>query len=560
MTSPEISASKSAKMSPLLVIGLDGATFDVIRPMVEAGKLPNLARFMDEGIAAPLRSTAPPVTFPAWSSFMTGLEPGRHGMFDFTQKISGAYRVAFANAADRSGRSIFARVSEAGGRVLVLGVPATFPPEELNGLLVPGFDAPVSTGSDADATNDPALYKRIEAIAGPWMRPAMKEGSDTSLDRTRGHLLDRVDRKLAFSVAAIEAMREEAADLDFMMVVFSESDTVGHHFWRHHDPDSPRHDPTADATARSTIEDVYSRLDHACGELRRAFGEESLCVVMSDHGMGGASRHVVHLNRYLSEAGLLTRISVGGPSVDALARGLRDLALKVLPSGLAQFIFRRARAAAARLESGARFGGFDWNHTLAFSEEANTNPGVWINLRGREAKGAVAPEDYERVRDRVIEALLAWRLPDGEPVVARAIRREDLYHGPFVSRAPDIMIELALHHGYGLSLVASRWEEGGGSSVTRLEDDELAGGRGLGMNGTHRADGILIGTGTGLSLDEPHPRLVDMAPTLLGAMGLDWETSEGSADGTSHGITERRYSAEEEAAVADRLRALGYLD
>jgi hypothetical protein len=70
----------------------------------------------------------------------------------------------------------------------------------------------------------------------------------------------------------------------------------------------------------------------------------------------------------------------------------------------------------------------------------------------------------------------------------------------------------------------------------------------------------LIGTGTGLSLDEPHPRLVDMAPTLLGAMGLDWETSEGSADGTSHGITERRYSAEEEAAVADRLRALGYLD
>ena len=163
MTSPEISASKSAKMSPLLVIGLDGATFDVIRPMVEAGKLPNLARFMDEGIAAPLRSTAPPVTFPAWSSFMTGLEPGRHGMFDFTQKISGAYRIAFANAADRSGRSIFARVSEAGGRVLVLGVPATFPPEELNGLLVPGFDAPVSTGSDADATSASAAASRARA-------------------------------------------------------------------------------------------------------------------------------------------------------------------------------------------------------------------------------------------------------------------------------------------------------------------------------------------------------------------------------------------------------------
>lgn len=559
MTSPAAPANPKAEIAPLLVIGLDGATFDVIHPMVKAGKLPNLARFMEQGAFAPLRSTTPPVTFPAWSSFMTGLEPGRHGMFDFTQKIAGVYRIEFANAADRCGSSIFARVSRAGGRVLVLGVPATFPPEPLNGLLVPGFDAPVSTGSDADATNDPTLYRRIEAKAGPWMRPAMKEGSDTSLDRTREHLLDRVDRKLGFSLAAIEEMRRDGA-LDFMMLVFSESDTVGHHFWRHHDPDSPRHDPTADAAARSTIEAVYSRLDHACGELQRAFGEDALCIVMSDHGMGGASRYVVHLNRYLGESGLLERSSARGPAVDATARRVRDLALRWLPSGLAQIIFRRARAAAARVESGARFGGFDWDRTLAFSEEANTNPGVWINLRGREAQGCVAPEDYERVRDRVIEALLAWRLPDGEPVVARALRREELYHGPFVARAPDIAVELALHHGYGLSLVASRWEEGSAASATRLEDAELAGGRGLGMNGTHRADGIFIGVGPGLGLNEPHPRLVDMAPTLLGAMGLDWETSEGEADGEPLVLREHRYSAEEEAAVADRLRALGYLD
>lgn len=560
------------KISPLLVLGLDGATFDVIHPLVAAGKLPNLARLMERGAWAPLRSTTPPVTFPAWSSFLTGLEPGRHGLFDFTQKLPGAYRIRFANATDRRGSSLFARISQAGGRVLVLGVPATFPPEAVEGLLVPGFDAPVATGSDAQATSDPALYRVIERQAGPWMRPAMKQGPGTALDRTREQLLDRVERKTRFALAALEQLRA-SGPLDFMMVVFSESDTVGHHFWRHHDPDSPRHDPSADEAARGAIEAVYGKLDEACGRLRSAFGEQALCVVMSDHGMGGASRYVVHLNRYLAEYGLLERKATGGLSVDRVSRHLRDALLRFLPVGLAQRLFRRGPGMAARLESAARFGGFDWGRTLAFSEEANTNPGVWINLRGREAQGCVAVEDYEQTRDRVIEALLAWRLPNGEPVVAAALRREDLYRGPFVARVPDIAVELALADGYGLSLVASRWDDPNSASLTRLGDAELAGGRGLGMNGTHRADGILIGAGAGLDFPRPPlheplmreksrlpetPRLVDLAPSLLAAMGIGWDPGEG--EGISRPLGQHRYSAQEEAIVADRLRALGYLE
>jgi len=545
-------------ISPLLVIGLDGATFDVIHPMIERGALPNLARLMAAGTWAPLRSTVPPVTFPAWSSFLTGLEPGRHGLFDFTQKISGAYRIRFANAHDRQGQSLFARICEQGGRVLVLGVPATFPPEPLEGLLVPGFDAPVSTGSDAEATSNPTLYRRIEAKAGPWMRPAAKEGADLRLERTREHLLDRIESKTRFAQAAIEELRASGA-LDFAMIVYSESDSVGHHFWRHHDPGSPRHDPAADETARTAIEAVYAKLDEACGDLHETFGSEARCVVLSDHGMGGASRHVVHLNRYLAECRLLARRATRGPALDRSARRLRDALLRLIPSGLAQALFRRARGAAARIESQARFGGLDWSRTLAFSEEANTNPGVWINLQGREARGCVPPEDYESVRDQVIEALLAWRLPDGQPVVARALRREERYRGPFVARSPDVVVELALDRGYGLSLVASTWGEAG-ASVTRLRDDELAGGRGLGMNGTHRADGILISNRTGGALEEHRPRLVDMAPSLLAAMGIAWKQGEQDTDGTSIPLDGYRYSEEEEAIVAERLRALGYLE
>ena len=135
-------------------------------PLVAAGRLPNLARAMREGTNAPLPSVVPPVTFPAWSSFMTGLGPGEHGIFDFTQKLPGRYRIRFATASDRAGRSLFARVCAAGGRVLVLGMPAAFPPEPLDGLLVRGFDAPVSTGTDARSARDPPPYRTaVRALA-----------------------------------------------------------------------------------------------------------------------------------------------------------------------------------------------------------------------------------------------------------------------------------------------------------------------------------------------------------------------------------------------------------
>ena len=230
---------------------------------------------------------------------------------------------------------------------------------------------------------------------------------------------------------------------------------MAHHYWRDHDAGSPRHDRNASATRRGAVTAVYEALDAACGELRAGFGEDALCAVVSDHGSGGASRRVVHLNRRLAECGLLARLEGGGASADALARRARDLALRVLPPWLAEQVFRRARSAAARLESAARFGGFDWRRTRAFSEEANTQPGVWINLRGREAAGCVEPADYERVRSQVIDALVDWKLPDGGPVVARARRREEVYAGPCVGRAPDIVVELALDAGYGLSLVGT---------------------------------------------------------------------------------------------------------
>ena len=547
-------ASAGSEASPhrkVLVLALDGASFSVIEPMIAAGWLPNLARWIEAGAAGPLQSTTPPVTFPAWSSFLTGLSPGEHGIFDFTQRLPGEYRIRFVNATDRHGPSIFQRVSSAGGRVLVLGMPATYPPEPVSGLLVSGFDAPVSTATDATSASDPSLYRRIADRVGPWMRPEIDESATDGdfHERAVHSLLDRIERKKRFALESLRAIAENAAGPpELVVVVFSESDTVGHHYWRDHDPASPRHDAAADSTRRSAVKSVYAKLDEACAEIRREVGEDALCIVVSDHGMGGAARCVVHLNRYLEECGLLTRQARGGITSRA-SRWARDTAIRLLPASVAQAVFRRARAAAARIESSVRFGGFEWAKTLAFSEEANTQPGVWINLAGREARGCVAASDYEATRDRVIAALLDWKLPDGGPIVRRALRREDVYTGTFVERAPDIVVELALDRGYGLSLVPTPWDERGGS-VHILEKDEFAGGRGRGMNGTHRPEGIFVTT----EVDEIPRFLTDVAPWLLERMGIAWEAT------SNREMPRTDYTPEEDARVAERLRALGYLE
>lgn len=221
----------------------------------------------------------------------------------------------------------------------------------------------------------------------------------------------------------------------------------------------------------------------------------------------------------------------------------------------------RPRCSRARPASAASTG-----RALAFSEEANTQPGVWINLAGREAAGCVAPADYEAVRDRVIAALEAWKLPDGQPVVARALRREAVHAGAFVGRAPDVVFELAFDRGHGLSLVPTPWAEGGPQgegipSVRVLAPEEYGGGRGRGMNGTHRPDGLFIDAGPGAVQDAPPACLAEVAPWLARVMGLAWAGGDTGDTGDDADRAPRAvYDEEEEAMVAERLRALGYLE
>lgn len=553
----------------LLMLGLDGATFDLIEPWRD--DLPYLTRLMDQGAWGPLCSTVPPATFPAWTSLMTGTNPGQHGIFDFTRRVPGTYQIEFINATYRRQPSTWELLSVAGKRVGVMGLPATYPPEPLNGFLISGFDSPVATGIDRSFVYPPELYDEIRQAVGPYEITDFQElrigpgWHEMALKK----LLHAAQRRT--EIAAYLLAREL---WDCFFVHFGESDTVAHHFWAFHDPDSPRHDGTRATKLGHAIQAVYRALDEAVGKLLACAGQDVTVMVISDHGSGGTGEYVIHLNRWLAQQGWL-RFAPSNARQHMVDR-LKQMAL-TLPIPLQEWAFRGPlRRAAGRLESRARLGGIDWSRTCAFSEEVNTFPALWLNVVGREPQGTVEPgAEYERLRERIVVRLLEWRHPEtGQPVMTRAWYREQLYHGAAVEFAPDIVLEPALDRGYAYTLLPSGGQPG--APLRKLAAHERLGAKGGSMNGSHRPDGVFILAGSGV---RPGVRLsgaqiVDVAPTLLHLLSApqpdhvdgrvltealvhDGEVMCGPvARGT--GSPPSPYSADQAAAVEQRLLGLGY--
>ncbi len=562
----------------LLIIGLDGATFDLIEPWVAAGDLPHLGRLMQHGSWGRLRSTTPAMTFPAWSTMMTGVNPGRHGIFDFTRRLPGRYAIEFVNATHRRSPTLWRVLSEAGCRVGLLGLPTTYPPEPVNGFMLAGFDAPVTTGIDASFVYPPQLYDQIRQAVGEYRITDFQElhigpnWQAEALAKLQAAVRDR-------TATAEYLLRQE--DWDCFMVLFGESDTVGHHFWLFHDSASPRHAAAAayDDSMRAAIRLIYRQLDDAIGRLIAAKPEATV-MIMSDHGFGGTGDKILYLNRWLAEKGYLSfkqRTNLAGQAIEFGKR----FGLRWLPSAWQEQVFRRGGGWLANLvESNSRFSGIDWAGTQAFSEESNTCPAIWLNLAGREPGGVVPPPAYEAVRDEIIDHLYTWRDPDsGLPVVARAWRREELYHGPYVHEAPDIIIELALDQGYAYTCQSSRGRTG--PALRRLTPAEFIGAKGRSMNGSHRPEGILIMAGPGVNPGRQLAKagLVDIAPTVLAildqavpqaldgrilrealAIPVNERVPKAASPPEWTPAPPRAYCDAEARLVAERLQSLGYLE
>lgn len=572
-------------MSRVFIIGWDGATFDLIKPWVAAGKLPNIAAVLRDGAHGELRSTLPPMTFPAWSSFMTGKNPAKHGIYDFTRQRPGTYDLEFVNGGERKAPSFWKLLSDAGKRVISISVPCTYPPEPIRGVMLSGFDAAGLGGSsaklDARGMYPPKLYDELETAVGghPIGSFPIAEINQGRPDLALRKILDVIGRKAATAKYLIQKY-----DWDCAMILFGESDGSGHHFWKYCDPASPLY-TSKPAGMEDAILRVYQELDRELGELRELLPLDTTLLMMSDHGFGGVGNTVLYPNCWLREQGLLK--FRGGLSrwVSRLLDAIKHRAVANLPNNIQQLLSRYARTQIGGIEAKVRYGIIDWQHTQAFFEENPYYPSLRINLQGRQPKGIVAPgPEYEDLRTKLIEMFEDWRHPDtGERIVIHAYRREDVYAGPRLEEAPDIVVHWNTHESYTYAFRLSskskhlNWIE----QIDPEQPENMA--FFTGKSGSHRDEGIFLAEGPGIrpGVTLQGAQIIDVAPTILHLLGvpapndMDGQVLEDilDADTVAPVTTESElqnvavengqdsaYTEEDTVVIAERLRALGYIE
>jgi predicted AlkP superfamily phosphohydrolase/phosphomutase len=562
-----------------LVVGLDGFDLTLVEQF-GSEHLPNLHALMARGVFGALESVQPPATLPNWTTFLTGVDPARHGVFDFTTRKG--YQVRFTAGTAREVPTVFRQLDQLGLRCACLSFPATWPPEELeHGIFASGWDAPVAFEADRSFMWPPSLYdETVQRFGAPTFDDVDEFHADAPgwVDDLPAALERRVARKTEWARWLLKRQ-----DWDVFAVYFGESDTASHYLWAHHDPESPRRPAGVSVEQRRGLLRVYEALDQSVGSLLEAAGgSESEITVLSDHGSGGSSDKVLYLNRLLAEHGLLRFRKQRG-------RGggrLKELALRRFPPRLRERLFRLGNAwLPSRLESHVRFGAIDMRNTVAFSDELNYFPGIYLNMAGREPDGIVRPDQRRETMLRVRAALLDTRDPwSGEPVFREVVPREALFEGPYLDRAPDLLLDLHLDDGYSYNLMPSspppRQSRSTRPQRTRspfrkLADHEKLGKKGRSLPGSHRSHGFMALAGPSVQpVGQLDAHIADLTATLLSRLGLSvppsfkgrvlWETLSDDRGASAQPLPEASSVAsrhtQNEGLVESRLRALGYIE
>ena len=562
-----------------LVLGLDGFDLGLVQQFGPEC-LPNLHALMARGVFAALESVQPPATLPNWTTFLTGVDPARHGVFDFTTRKG--YRVRFTAGTAREVPTVFRQLDRLGLRCACLSFPATWPPEELeHGIFVSGWDAPVAFEADRSFMWPRSLYdETVQRFGAPTFDDVDEFHADAPgwVDRLPHALEQRVARKTDWARWLLERQ-----DWDVFAVYFGESDTASHYLWAHHDPESPRRPLSVSTEQRRGLQRVYEALDQAVGSLLEAAGGDATEItVLSDHGSGGSSDKVLYLNRLLAQHGLLRFAKQRGRG----GARLKEIALRHFPPRLRERLFRFGNAwLPSRLESNVRFGAIDMRNTLAFSDELNYFPGIYLNLAGREPQGTVQPEQKRETILRVRSALLDTRDPwSGKPVFRDLVPREELFEGPHLNRAPDLLLDLQLDNGFSYNLMPSSppprrsrltGPQPTSSPFRKLTDHEKLGKKGRSLPGSHRSHGFMTLAGPSVrAAGQLDAHIADMTATLLSRLGLSvppsfkgrvlWEALCNDRDASAQALPEASpvtsRATRNEGLIESRLRALGYIE
>ena len=545
----------------VVVIGLDGADWRLLRPWIHNHELPTLARLVSEGTSGPLRSTIRPESSVAWSSFSTGVNPGKHGVFGFAERLEQSYTFGLANASSVRARRFWDFLGDQGYRVGLMNIPFTYPPSPVHGFLISGMLTP---GADVEFTHPPELRTRLLERFEPYLLDGgdITENKADLIEHVHAYTLQQRDM-------ALWLLQEQPWDVFSM--VFTGPDRLQHFLWDDMDPGHPFHDaqgedgnPYGDALLAH-----YKVLDGALREILDALPENALILLISDHGFNGFARKF-YVNHWLHERGYLrvkrrTDLEAGVKSVLSRLKSIpwiRRLKRAVLPKRWNSFSLRSMAVSNA----------IDWSQTQAFF---GLDGGVRINLEGREPEGIVPPRDYDRIREELQDKFLNLVNPETTRCpISEAFFREEIYRGPFVDQAPDLILEPERDNdvaAYNFLLDGSL-----GGDLSELFDTSAP------YSANHALDGILIAWGAEVAQGQQigGSEITDLAPTILAYLGVSVpRTMDGNVlqglfsskdmvvprymeDTTSSPASAetKRFGPEEEKRVEERLKKLGYLD
>ena len=549
------------------VIGLDGATFDLILPWAAQGKLPAMAQVLARGAWGQLRSTVPPMTGPAWTTFATGANPARHSIYDWVYRKPGTYNFVPATAANRRLPSLWSLLGAAGRRVAVVNVPMTFPPEPVNGLLISGLPTP---SKQVTFTHPPKLAQEIERITGNYiLYPDPGQAySDAGVDAFLARLYQTTETRIKL----VENLRGREA-WDFFMIVFNGTDTVQHAMWKFMSPVHPLHDPTKAAKYGDAILAFYQFLDRWLATQIASLPPDTVLMLMSDHGFGPFHKFI-HVNNWLREQGFLAikpawraRLKYAAFRAGFSPMAVYDLLMRLGLGSLKREVVRGQGQGLLRTLF-LSFDDVDWPATRAYS--LGNIGQIRLNVAGREPQGSVAPgREYEQVREEIMARLRLLTDPaTGEAVVDEIYPREALYRGPYLEDAPDIVFlpKRLEYFGFG------EYEFGSHRVIEAMR---------RGISGTHRMNGIFAALGEPVQsgVEISGATLADLAPTILHLLGqpipaaMDGRVLIQALRGPLAAQTPQvvdtpapvsttgtfTLSAEDEAAISERLRGLGYV-
>ncbi len=550
----------------LLLLGWDAATWDVARPWVESGKLPHLARLMQRGAHGTMTSTPVPISPAAWSSIITGQNPGKHGVFDWFQAKPNSYDVEYVHTGRIASRPMWSYFNDAGWRIGVINLPMLYPAVPLDGVMLSGLAAP---NPHATGFSYPAeLVREIEGALG-----------DFPLGYTEVYKYGREQHYLDGMLAKIEYQRKLLHHLltyhpcDCYIVTFMQTDHIQHKFWRYYDPQHPLHNPERDRDFQDGIFLVYQALDRVLGEMVARCGNDTTYAVFSDHGANG-SYGTLYVNRWLYEQGYLhlkntprTHAKYWLARSNVILQSYRALAGVGL-GGVARFVPKPMRARAVK--SFLSLHDIDWTRTKAYATGMFGQ--ITINVQGRQPQGIVAPgAEYEQLMTDIMSGLPQIREPTSDaPLITDLYRREERFHGPLVNQIADILFGMRDYHY---------------DTTERLgvENPHLFGESEYGNTGCHHPDGMLVLAGPGVQPGATinAANVVDFLPTVLALAGIAvpddmdgaplWDAltdevhqrsttqqppTAASASDTANAPT---MSAAEQAQLEERLRNLGYI-